>query len=102
VSDKLSNVRNWTVGSAIAALILLSPVFALLMFITAEMLIDLLMEGGATAVWAVAASGMGWVLFRNLRPRRAQFRWAEVESSRGTDSSDAPHLLSTASAGRAG
>jgi hypothetical protein len=39
------------------------------MVITAEMLIDLLMEGGVTAVWAVAASGMGWVLFRNLRPR---------------------------------
>jgi hypothetical protein len=38
--------------------------------ITAEMLINLLMEGVSDrGFWAVAASGMGWLLFRNLWPR---------------------------------
>lgn len=55
-------------GSAVAALILLSPVAAFLMVIAAEMLIDLLIE--APALLAVIASGViGWPLFHRLRPR---------------------------------
>ena len=48
-SKPANPVRNYAVGSAIAALILLGPVAALLMVITAEMLIDLLIIGGTSA-----------------------------------------------------
>jgi hypothetical protein len=65
----MSNVRNWAVVSAIAALVLLSPVVAFLIVITAEMLIDVVTEVGATSVCAAAAGAIGWVLFRKHRPR---------------------------------
>ena len=52
------------VGSAIAGLILLSPVVASLMVIAAEMVIDLVMEARATAVCVVVAGAIGCVLFR--------------------------------------
>ena len=59
-------VLNYAVGSAIAALILLGPVAALLMVIATEMLIDLLIVGGTSAVCAVAAGSIG------LRSRLAE------------------------------
>ena len=62
-------VRNYAVGSAIAALILLGPVAALLMVAAAEMLIDLLIVGGTSAVCAVAAGGIGLVLSRKFWQR---------------------------------
>jgi len=36
------------------------------MIISAEMLIDLLMEAGTTAVCAVAAGAIGWAVFRRV------------------------------------
>ena len=74
---------DWTVGSAFAALMPLTPVFAFLIFIAAEVLADLLMEFGATAVCAVAAGavGFGWVLFRKLWLRRHSSRVSEAKSA---------------------
>jgi hypothetical protein len=67
--DRLvSNVRNWAVASAIAALILLSPIAAFLMVITAEMLIEVGIEARVPAICAAAAGAIGWVLFRKNRP----------------------------------
>ena len=62
----MRSVRNWAIGSAIAALILLSPVVAFLMVIAAEMLVDGLMEAGVTEVCAIAAVAIGWALFRRI------------------------------------
>jgi nitrate reductase gamma subunit len=52
------------------ALVLLSPVIAFLMIITAEVLIDLLMEAGVIGVCAIAAGLIGWALFRRMSRRR--------------------------------
>jgi hypothetical protein len=60
----MSSVRNWAAGSAIAALILFSPIVAFLMVIVAEIQIDLLMEAGATADCTIAAGAIGWALWR--------------------------------------
>ena len=65
----VSNVRNWAEASAIVALILLSPIVAFLMVITAEMLIDVVIEARVTAICAAAAGAIGWALFRKNRPR---------------------------------
>ena len=62
----MGSVRNWAAGSAIIALILLSPIVAFLVVIAAEMLIDLVMEVGVPVVCAVAAAVIGWVLFRRM------------------------------------
>jgi hypothetical protein len=61
-------IRYGTAVPVIATLILLSPVVAFLMVISAEMLIDLLMGVGTAAVCAVAVSLVGWVLFRKFWP----------------------------------
>jgi len=47
-----------------AAVILLGPVIAFVIFLTVEMLTDLVTKVGATAIWPVAAGAMGWVLLR--------------------------------------
>ena len=62
----MGSVRNWAAGSAIVALILLSPIVAFLVVIVAEMLIDLVMEVGVPVVCVVAAAVIGWVLFRRM------------------------------------
>ena len=62
----MGSVRNWAAGSAIVALILLSPIVAFLVVILAEMLIDLVMEVGVPVVCVVAAAVIGWVLFRRM------------------------------------
>jgi hypothetical protein len=59
-------VQPWAVASVIVGLTLLSPIFAFLMVISAEILIDLLIEAGTTAVCAVAVGAVGWVLFRKI------------------------------------
>jgi predicted lysophospholipase L1 biosynthesis ABC-type transport system permease subunit len=64
----MSSVRNWALGLVITALALLSPVIAFLLIITAEMLIDLLMEGGAIADFVVCAVVVAWVFFRGRSP----------------------------------
>jgi hypothetical protein len=62
----MRSVRTWAVVSAIAALILLSPILALLAVIAAEVLIDGLMEAGVTGVSAIAIGAIGWVQFRRI------------------------------------
>jgi predicted DNA repair protein MutK len=71
LSKPVNPIQNYAFGSVITTLILLSPVVAFLMVIAAEMLIDLLMVGGASAVCAVA--GIGLVLYRKFwrRPQVA-------------------------------
>src|SRR5436189_127333 len=71
--------RNYAVGSAIAALILLGPVAALLMVAAAEMLIDLLIVGGTSAVCAVAAGSIGLMLFRKFWRRPNVVHLSEPE-----------------------
>jgi len=62
----VSSVWNWTAGLAVAALILLSPVIAILVVVAAEMLIDLGMEVEVPVLCAVGAAIVGWVLFRRM------------------------------------
>ena len=60
----MSNIRNWASGVLVAALILLGPVIAFVMIVTAEMVIDLVTRLGAT--WPLAAVAVGWVLLRKF------------------------------------
>ena len=78
-SKPANPARNCAVGSAIAALILLGPVAALLMVAAAEMLIDLLIVGGTSAVCAVAAGSIGLVLSRKFWRRSEVVDQAEPE-----------------------
>jgi hypothetical protein len=73
LSKPINPIRNYALGSTITALILLSPVLAFLMVIATEMLIDLLMVGGTSVICAVAAGGIGLVLYRKFwrRPQVA-------------------------------
>jgi hypothetical protein len=85
-SKPANPVRNYAVGSAIAALILLGPVAALLMVAAAEMLIDLLIVGGTSAVCAVAAGSIGLVLSRKFWRRPEMMLQAEPELPPGETS----------------
>lgn len=73
LSKPINPIRSYALGSTITALILLSPVLAFLMVIATEMLIDLLMVGGTSVICAVAAGGIGLVLYRKFwrRPQIA-------------------------------
>jgi hypothetical protein len=71
----MNGVRNWAVGSVIAALILFSPVIAFLMVIVAEMQIDLLMEAGTAADCTIAAGAIGWLLYRKFWPQPEAPQW---------------------------
>ena len=63
----MSNVRNWAAGSALAALILLSPAISFLLAIAAEVLTDLFTEVGAVALLdLLPAVVIGWILFRKM------------------------------------
>ena len=77
----MSSVRDWTAGSIVGALILVSPVVAFLVIIAAETLIDALMEAGMAADCALAAGSTGWVLFRRIlsHPEEAPDREPEQE-----------------------
>jgi hypothetical protein len=72
----MSNVRNWASSFIVAALVLLAPIIAFVMVVTAEMLTDLVAKVGGTAVWPVAAGVMGWVLLRKFgwQPRISHLR----------------------------
>jgi hypothetical protein len=62
----MSSLLTWQF-SVIAAVVLLSPVFAFLMAIAIEILIGSLMEAGVPTLLAVVAAGaIGWLLFRKL------------------------------------
>ena len=78
LSKPVNPIRNYAVGSVITALILFSPAVAFLMVIAAEMLTDLLMVGGTSAVCAVAGS-IGLVLSRKFWRRPEVVHQAEPE-----------------------
>ena len=65
----MSNLRNWALGLAIMALLLLGPVMAVFVVLAAEMLSDLMTTGGVTAVSILAAGVIGWALVRKHRPQ---------------------------------
>ena len=65
----MSSVRNWAAGSAVVALMLLTPAIALLMAITAEVLIDFVIEARVAAACIAAAGAISWFLFRRRSPR---------------------------------
>ena len=67
----MSIIRNCAVGLVICALFLLSPVAALLMVMSAEILADLVAQAGVPAMLdLVIAGAIGWVLFRRISTRR--------------------------------
>jgi hypothetical protein len=70
----MSNFRNWASTFILAALILLAPIIAFVVVVTAEMLTDLLARLGAPAVWPIAAGLTGWALLRRYggQPRTSQ------------------------------
>jgi hypothetical protein len=86
LSKHVNPIRNYAFGSLVTALILPSPVFAFLVIIAAEMLIDLLIVGGTSAVCAVAAGGIGLVLSRRLWRRPKVVHQAEPEPVSGNTS----------------
>jgi hypothetical protein len=88
LSKPVSPIRNYAFGSVITALILLSPVFAFLVVIAAEMLIDILMVGGTSTVCTVAAGG-GLVLSRKLWRRPKVVHQSESEPVFGNTSTAA-------------
>jgi hypothetical protein len=77
LSKPVNPIRNYAV--VITALILFIPVVAFLMVIAAEMLIDLLMVGGTSAVCVVAAGSIGLVLSRKFWRRPEVVHQAEPE-----------------------
>jgi len=79
LSKPVNPIRNYAFGSVITALILLSPIFAFLVVIAAEMLIDLLMVGGTSAVCVVAVGGIGLVLSRKFWRRPEVVRQSAPE-----------------------
>ena len=86
LSKPVRPIRNYAFRSVIMALILLSPVIGFLMVIAAEMLIDLLMVGGTSAVCAVAAGSIGLVLSRKLWRRPKIVHQSEPEPVFGNTS----------------
>jgi uncharacterized membrane protein len=64
----MSNLRNWALGSAILALLLVGPIVALLTGVAAEMLSDVLTQAGVAPVCIAAAGAIGWVLLRKYQP----------------------------------
>ena len=75
----MGSAPTWTAWSVITAVLLLSPALALLTVIAVELLIDLLMEAGTTAVCALAAGAIGWVLYRKRSPHPKVAPHSELE-----------------------
>src|SRR5262249_5384682 len=86
LSKLVNPIRNYTFGSVIAALVLLSPVITFLVVIAAEMLIDLLIVGATSAVCALAAGGIGLVLYRKFWRRPEVVYQSESEPVSGKTS----------------
>ena len=86
LSKPVNPIRNYAVGSVISTLILLGPVVTFLVVIAAEMLTDLLMVGGTSAVCAVAAGSIGLVLSRKFWRRPEMVDQAEPELVAGETS----------------
>ena len=62
----MGRLGTWVGWLTVAAVVLVSPVLVFLMFVTAEVLIDGLMEAGVTAVSAIAIGAVGCVQFRRI------------------------------------
>jgi hypothetical protein len=60
----MSNVRNWASAIVVAVLILLAPIIAFVVVVTAEILGDLMRQAGA--IRPVVAGAMAWVLLRKF------------------------------------
>ena len=86
----MSSVRNWAAGSAVAALMLLTPVIALLMAITAEVLIDFVIEARVAAACIAAAGAISWFLFRRRSPRPGMAIQSGSEEETGKTAIAAP------------
>jgi hypothetical protein len=70
---------TWAQLSVVAAVVLLSPVLALLMAIAVEIFIGILVEAGLPAlIVLVAAGAIGWPLLRRLRVRHGGHAPAET------------------------
>jgi hypothetical protein len=80
----MSSVPNWAVASAIAALILLTPVIAFLMIVRAEAPFGFLIEAKVAAFCIAAACIITWVLFRrrSLRSGTATQSGSEEENDK--------------------
>jgi hypothetical protein len=64
--NRLSNWAWWTIAGGI----LLSPVFAFLLAVVAEILIGVVTQGGVPALLIVAGAAIsGWLLLRKHRVR---------------------------------
>ena len=76
-SKQVSPIWGYAAGSLITALTLLGPAVVLLMFIATEVLIDLLLQTGVSAVCMIAAGAIGSVLPRNSPDfvERRSTRW---------------------------
>jgi hypothetical protein len=74
----MSDGRNWASSFIVAALILVAPIIAFVVVITAEMLTDLVARLGAPAVWPIAAGLTGWALLR-------KFNWQRRTSQLGSE-----------------
>ena len=72
----MSNVQNWASTAVVASLILLAPIIAFVVVVTAEILGDLMARAGATAIWPVVAGAMAWVLLRKFggQPHTSRLR----------------------------
>ena len=86
LSKPVNPIRDYAFGSVITALILLSPIFAFLVVIAAEMLIDLLYVRGTSAVCVVVASGIGLVLSRKFWRRPEVVHQSKLEPVPGKTS----------------
>jgi hypothetical protein len=62
----MRNLRTCVAWSIAAGVLLLSPVFAFLMVMAAEMAVDGLMEAGVTEMCAIAIGVVGCMLFRRI------------------------------------
>lgn len=64
----MKSLPTWAVWSIVVPLVLLSPVIAFLLAITAEILVFALVDAGAPALVILSAGVSGLVLFRRIRP----------------------------------
>jgi hypothetical protein len=72
----MNDVRNWASAAVVAGLILLAPIIAFFVVVTAEMLGDVTARAGPTAIWPALAGAMAWVLFRKFggQPQTSRLR----------------------------
>lgn len=62
----MGSVRTWIAWPAVGGVLLVSPVLAFWLVITAEMAVDALMEAGVTGVSAITIGAVGSVQFRRI------------------------------------